>query len=71
MASGSHDANIRLWNIEPVTRSTSVSNASGTLNDDLLDAFEASLGEVDDGEEGGRQISLKKHMLTVKTSGDR
>jgi len=71
MASGSHDANIRLWNIESVTRSTSVSNASGTLNDDLLDAFEASLGEVDDGEEGGRQISLKKHMLTVKTSGDR
>ncbi|KAH9963197.1 WD40-repeat-containing domain protein [Russula dissimulans] len=70
MASGSQDGNIRLWNIEPVTRSTSVSNASETLSDDLLDAFEASLGEVDDGEEGGRQISLKKHMLTVKTSGD-
>jgi elongator complex protein 2 len=71
MASGSQDGNIRLWNIEPVTRSTSVSNASETLSDDLLDAFEASLGEVDDGEEGGRQISLKKHMLAVKTSGDR
>jgi elongator complex protein 2 len=41
------------------------------LSDDLLDAFEASLGEVEDGEEGGRQISLKKHILTVKTGGDR
>jgi elongator complex protein 2 len=41
------------------------------LSDDLLDAFEASLGGVDEGEEGGRQISLKKHMMTVKTSGDR
>ncbi|KAN0124534.1 WD40-repeat-containing domain protein [Russula decolorans] len=65
LASGSQDANIRLWNIEAVTSST-----SEALSDDLLDAFEASLGEVDEGEEGGRQISLKKHMLTVKTSGD-
>jgi hypothetical protein len=71
LASGSQDANIRLWNIEVVTRSAPQSSASEALSDELLDAFEASLGEVDDGEEGGRQISLKKHMLTIKTSGNR
>jgi elongator complex protein 2 len=71
LASGSQDANIRLWNIEAVTRSAPASSTSEVLSDDLLDAFEASLGEVEGGEEGGRQISLKKHMLTVKTSGDR
>jgi hypothetical protein len=71
LASGSQDANIRLWNIEVVTRSAPRSSASEALSDELLDAFEASLGEVDDGEEGGRQISLKKHMLTIKKSGNR
>ncbi|KAI0285054.1 WD40-repeat-containing domain protein [Russula aff. rugulosa BPL654] len=70
LASGSQDANIRLWNIEAVTRSALASSTSEVLSDDLLDAFEASLGEVDEGGEGGRQISLKKHILTVKTSGD-
>jgi len=71
LASGSQDTNIRLWNIEAVTRSALAPSTSEVLNDDMLDAFEASLGEVIEGEEGGRQISLKKHMLTVKTSGDR
>ena len=71
LASGSQDQNIRLWNIEAVSRSGPLSSASEALSDELLDAFEASLGEVDDGEEGGRQISLKKHMLTVKARGDR
>ncbi|KAH9978071.1 WD40-repeat-containing domain protein [Lactifluus volemus] len=67
LASGSQDANIRLWNIEPVTRTAPTTSHSEALSDEILDAFEASLGEVDDGEEGGRQISLKKHILTVKT----
>ena len=35
-------------------------------SDDLLDAFEASLADPTEGEEGGRQISLKRHILTVK-----
>lgn len=39
----------------------------GALSDDLLDAFEASLADPAEGEEGGRQISLKRHILTVKS----
>ncbi|KAK0191029.1 quinon protein alcohol dehydrogenase-like superfamily, partial [Armillaria mellea] len=70
LASGSHDATIRLWNIEPYKRATEKSSATSTyaLSDELLDAFEASLGELADTDEGGRQISLKRHILTVKTS---
>lgn len=73
LASGSQDANIRLWNIEPHTKKTASTSANGSdpLSDELLDAFEASLGELDDTEEGGRQISLKRHMLAVKTSTGR
>ncbi|KAI0269264.1 WD40 repeat-like protein [Gloeopeniophorella convolvens] len=70
LASGSQDTNIRLWNIEAVTRAVSTTASSEVLSDELLDAFEASLGEVGEGEEGGRQISLKKHVLNVKT-GDK
>jgi len=69
LASGSQDANIRLWNIEPINRPAD--SESGTLGDELLDAFEASLGGTNDGEEGGRQVSLKKHVLNVKTGGER
>jgi len=64
LASGSHDANIRLWNIEPYVRDVKVQAKS----DDLLDAFEAALGDLGEGDEGGRQISLKRHVLTVKSS---
>ncbi|KAI0939553.1 hypothetical protein AcV5_000934 [Taiwanofungus camphoratus] len=70
LASGSQDATIRLWNIEPYTRKTT-ENASthhDALSDELLDAFEASLGDLGDAEEGGRQISLKRHILTVKSA---
>ncbi|KAH8999389.1 WD40 repeat-like protein, partial [Lactarius akahatsu] len=70
LASGSQDANIRLWNIEAISRPTLADSESGALSDELLDAFEASLGVTDDGEEGGRQISLKRHVLNVKTVGE-
>ncbi|KAH9179985.1 WD40 repeat-like protein [Lactarius sanguifluus] len=70
LASGSQDANIRLWNIEAISRPTPADSESGALSDELLDAFEASLGATDGGEEGGRQISLKKHVLNVKTVGE-
>nr|GAT54077.1 predicted protein [Mycena chlorophos] len=68
LASGSQDATIRLWKIEPLAKqaTSSESQSSDPLSDALLDAFEASLGELGDAEEGGRQISLKRHVLTVK-----
>ncbi|KAK7695632.1 hypothetical protein QCA50_000268 [Cerrena zonata] len=67
LASGSQDGTIRLWNIEPyIKRTTTEDNKNEEFSDDLLDAFEASLGELADAEEGGRQISLKRHILTVK-----
>ncbi|EAU84731.2 elongator complex protein 2 [Coprinopsis cinerea okayama7 len=66
LASGSQDGNVRLWNIEPFENV--VKPAISELNDDLLDAFEASLNELGEGEEGGKQISLKKHVLTAKAS---
>ncbi|KAI0069052.1 WD40 repeat-like protein [Artomyces pyxidatus] len=63
LASGSQDATIRLWNIEHAQRS---GGPTGGLSDDLFDAFEASLGDLTENDEGGRQISLKHHILTVK-----
>lgn len=73
LASGSQDATVRLWNIEswqkalvPIKGMT-----SDNLNDNLLDSFEASLGDIGENEEGGRQISLKRHVLTVKTAVDK
>ncbi|KAI0722960.1 WD40 repeat-like protein [Earliella scabrosa] len=71
LASGSQDATIRLWNIEPFARSSTLassSESSGGVSDDLLDAFEASLVNLEDTEDGGRSISLKRHILTVKSS---
>ncbi|KAJ6614307.1 WD40-repeat-containing domain protein [Mycena sp. CBHHK59/15] len=71
LASGSQDATIRLWKIEVFTKqgnsSVNTRATNGLSDDDLLDAFEASLGELAGAEEGGRQISLKRHILTVKS----
>ncbi|KAF8974286.1 WD40-repeat-containing domain protein [Flammula alnicola] len=73
LASGSQDATIRLWNIEPWKKVSTSMKSSGSMEaiDELLDNFEASLGDLGDSEEGGRQISLKHHILTVKTSTER
>ncbi|KDR83805.1 hypothetical protein GALMADRAFT_236196 [Galerina marginata CBS 339.88] len=70
LASGSQDATIRLWNIEPWKKGTSSTQEAVFSQpiDQLLDDFEASLGDVGESEEGGRQISLKHHVMTVKTS---
>lgn len=67
-ASGSQDATIRLWNIEPYRKQLTEASETdaSTLSDELLDAFEQSLGELEEAEEGGRQISLKRHVITVK-----
>ncbi|PPQ71775.1 hypothetical protein CVT26_007609 [Gymnopilus dilepis] len=69
LASGSQDATIRLWNIEPWKKTATNDTqclSSGPISE-ILDQFEASLGDLGESEEGGRQISLKQHILTVKT----
>ena len=73
LASGSQDATVRLWKIEPWQKAHApiVGMTSENLNDNLLDSFEASLGDIGENEEGGRQISLKRHVLTVKTAVDK
>ena len=66
LASGSQDSTIRLWNIEHWQKQAATTSAMDGLSDELLDAFEESLGDPR-AEEGGRQISLKRHMFTVKS----
>ncbi|KAJ3811945.1 WD40 repeat-like protein [Lentinula aff. lateritia] len=67
LASGSQDATIRLWNIE-IYKKEMISRPQEGLSDDLLDAFEESLGDFGIADEGGRQISLKRHILSVKSN---
>ncbi|KAF8639641.1 hypothetical protein AX17_000906 [Amanita inopinata Kibby_2008] len=68
LASASQDSTIRLWNIDrDVSENVRQDTASRELKDELLDNFEASLGDIGDAEEGGRQMSLKRHILTVKS----
>jgi len=73
LASGSQDATIRLWNIEPLRKLENIPKevSSSEPIDKLLDEFEASLGELGENEEGGRQVSLKHHILTVKTTAEK
>lgn len=71
LASGSQDGTIRLWNIQSYTKDKADGLTSDALTDALLDSFEASLGDMAEGEEGGRQISMKQHILTVKGVGQR
>ncbi|KAI6047250.1 WD40-repeat-containing domain protein [Pisolithus marmoratus] len=70
LASGSQDGTIRLWNIELVVKPMSSTDGhcvnGGSSTDELLDAFEASLADPTEGEEGGRQITLKRHIISVK-----
>jgi len=62
LAFGSKDATIRLWNIEPLKLDSATEGG-----DEILDAFEASLADMGEGEEGGRQISMKRHLVSVRT----
>lgn len=58
-----------MWNIRTLDGARDridINESTNALSDDLLDAFEASLIDPTDGEEGGRQISLKRHVLAVK-----
>lgn len=66
LASGSQDGTIRLWSITPAESTTAIAPlGNGDFSVELLNAFEASLGDMAD-EEGGRQISTKRHVLAVK-----
>ena len=73
LTSGSQDSTIRLWNINAFVKETSMyrNQIEDTLSDELLDSFEASLGDLSGAEEGGRQISLKQHIVTVNSSHGR
>ena len=72
LASASQDGTIRLWNIEKITRNDNPRRKEAEcLTDDLLDTFEATLGGTADGEEGGKQISMKRHVLIVKGGNGR
>ncbi|KAG9016250.1 hypothetical protein FRB90_003604 [Tulasnella sp. 427] len=64
LASGSQDGYIRLWVFKP--RSETLSNQTGL--DDVLAAFEASLGDFAEGEEGGKRISNRSHVLAVRSN---
>lgn len=67
LASGSQDGYVRLWLITTSTAAP-IPNASTTPApiDELMDAFERSLGEMDeDTEEGGKKISNRSHVFAV------
>jgi len=70
LASGSQDSTIRLWNIEPVEKMVAelpqVEVTNQQLSNDVLDALEASMNSEAD-TEGGKQISLKRHIINVKS----
>ena len=72
LASASQDGTIRLWRIDSLVDERSQPTATnGELSDELLDNFEASLANIGDAEEGGRQISLKRHILAIKSDSGR
>lgn len=72
LASGSQDGTIRLWNVAPFAPIPSSKSDIETedTKDELLDEFEAALGDVAEGEEG-RQVSLKRHVFSVKEGNGR
>ncbi|PVF97247.1 WD40 repeat-like protein, partial [Serendipita vermifera] len=63
LASGSQDGTIRLWS---VTRAESHEQPRAIdIGDQLLDDFEQSLIDIDD-EYGGKQISMRHHLIQVR-----
>ncbi|KAF8520130.1 WD40-repeat-containing domain protein [Gautieria morchelliformis] len=62
LASGSQDGIIRLWTLDHIT-----SPHPHQPGDDIIDAFEASLADFSEEEEGGRQMSTKHHVIVVKS----
>jgi elongator complex protein 2 len=62
LASGSQDGTIRLWTITPANEEAP--RVTDALDDQLLDAFEAALGDMGN-EEHGKQVSMKQHLIKV------
>jgi WD40 repeat protein len=63
LASGSQDGTIRLWSITQAEEQENI--AGNDIGDQLLDEFEQSLIDIDD-EQGGKQISMKHHLIQVR-----
>jgi elongator complex protein 2 len=62
LASGSQDGTIRLWTI--TLAHEEAPPALNALDDQLLDAFEASLADMTN-DEHGKQLSTKQHLIKV------
>lgn len=65
LASGSQDGTIRLWAITQATLTHEPQQPTNVLDDQLLDAFETALGEMNN-EEYGKQVSMKQHLIKVR-----
>lgn len=69
LASGSQDMYIRLWIIKPsFPHNTSSTAKEGDATDELLDAFERSLNQVNPDEGPSRQLSTREHIFSVRPS---
>lgn len=62
LASGSQDGTIRLWSIDPITSSQSRQSVNNVIT-----AFDASIADYSEMEEGGRQLSTKHHIIAIKS----
>lgn len=71
LASASQDGYIRLWLIKALVPSVPDDADSKGVVDELMDAFEKSLGEIDDDTEGGKTITSRSHILSVIEGGSR
>lgn len=65
LASGSQDGTIRLWTITPAPVNQEVPSDSDVLDDQLLDAFEATLTDMNN-DEHGKQVSMKQHLIKLQ-----
>jgi WD40 repeat protein len=66
LASGSQDGTIRLWTIHRISPPD-----QSAVGDSIFDRYEASLSDLPDGEDGGKQMSTKRHVVAVKSSVNR
>ncbi|KAF8528873.1 WD40-repeat-containing domain protein [Hysterangium stoloniferum] len=63
LASGSQDGTIRLWSIDQIA-----APCQSAVGDSIFDKFEAALSDLPEGEDGGKQMSTKRHVTAVRSS---